>query len=98
MKKKKVIIKVHTVKGKCPVYKGGEVIMIEDGEINLKKSDRICIHALASLLHYVIAVRESIGPSNLGLAKKGKKYYIHCVDPGEPYTPGGEVIFELRKG
>jgi hypothetical protein len=23
--------------------------------------------------------------------------YMQCVDPGEPYTKGGTVIFECRK-
>jgi hypothetical protein len=24
--------------------------------------------------------------------------YVQCPDPGEPYTCGGTVIFELRRG
>jgi len=46
---KKVIIRVKEIKGNCVVFKGGEKIVIEGPEINLKETDKICIHALASL-------------------------------------------------
>ena len=69
--------------------------MIEGAEINLGKTDKICIHALSSLLHYIIALREGVDLVKLGLVKEGKKVYIQCVDPGEPYTNGGTVIFEI---
>lgn len=72
-------------------------MVIDGAEINLKESDRICIHALPSILHYITALREGIDPVKLGLAKKGKKAYVQCVDPGEPYTSGGRVIFEIEK-
>ena len=91
----RVIIKVKEIRGKCVVFKGGEKIVIEGAEINLKETNKICIHALPSLLHYVIALREGINPVKLGLAKKGDKAYIQCVDPGTPYTNGGTVIFEV---
>ena len=50
---------------------------------------------LSSLLHYVIALREGADPVKLGLAKEGRVAYVQCVDPGEPYTNGGTVIFEI---
>lgn len=77
------------------MFKGGEKIVLEGAEINLKETDKACIHALASLLHYAVALREGIDPIKLGLARKGNKAYIQCVDPGEPYTNGGTVIFEV---
>lgn len=46
---KKVIIRVKEIKGNCVVFNGGEKIVIECPEINLKETDKICIHALASL-------------------------------------------------
>lgn len=91
----RVIIKVKEIRGNCVVFKGGEKIVIEGAEINLKETDKICIHALPSQLHYVIALREGVDPVKLGLAKKGEKAYIQCVDPGTPYTNGGTVIFEV---
>jgi uncharacterized repeat protein (TIGR04076 family) len=91
----RIVIRVKEIRGNCVVFKGGEKIVIEGAEINLKETDRICIHALPSLLHYVVALREGIDPVKLGLAKEGNKAYIQCVDPGKPYTNGGTVIFEV---
>lgn len=93
----KILIKVKEIRGNCAVFKGGEKILIDGPEINLNKTDKICIHALASLLHYVVALREGVDSAKLGLAKKGNKAYIQCVDPGEPYTNGGTVIFEIER-
>ncbi|RLG59689.1 MAG: TIGR04076 family protein [Candidatus Hydrothermarchaeota archaeon] len=92
-----MIIRVKEIRGRCPVYKGGEKIVIEGPEIVLEKTDKLCIHALATILHYAVALREGVDPIRLGLAKKGKKAYIQCLDPGEPYTNGGTVIFEVSQ-
>jgi uncharacterized repeat protein (TIGR04076 family) len=91
------IIEVAEIKGKCQVYKKGDKIVIEGPRIIKDKTDAICIHALAPLLHYVVALREGIDPKKLGLSKNGKYAYIPCVDPGEPYTDGGTVIFKCYK-
>ena len=85
----KVIIRVKEIRGNCVVFKGGEKIVIEGPEINLKETDKICIHALGPLLHYVVAIREGVDPIKLGLAKEGNRAYVQCVDLGEPYTSGG---------
>ena len=92
-----MIIRVKEIRGRCPVYKGGEKIVIEGPEIVLEKTDKLCIHALATILHYAASLREGVDPVKLGLAKKGKKAYIQCLDPGEPYTNGGTVIFEVSQ-
>ena len=57
---KRVIIRVKDIKGNCVVFKEGEKIVIEWPEINLKETDNIYMHALASLLHYVVALREGV--------------------------------------
>jgi uncharacterized repeat protein (TIGR04076 family) len=95
MNMKRVIIRVKEIKGKCAVFEGGEKIMIEGAEINLEKTDKICIHALSSLLHYIVALPEGVSLVKLGLAEEGNKAYVQCVDAGEPYTNGGTVIFEV---
>ena len=91
----RVVIRVKEIRGNCVVFKGGEKIVIEGPELNLKETDKVCIHALPPLLHYVVALREGVDPVKLGLAKEGNKAYIQCVDPGKPYTNGGTVIFEV---
>jgi len=35
--------------------------------------------------------------TNLGIRRKDKTSYVQCPDPGEPYTCGGTVVFELRR-
>jgi uncharacterized repeat protein (TIGR04076 family) len=91
------VIEVAEIKGKCPVYKKGDKIVIDGPRIVKDKTDAICIHALAPLLHYVVALREGADSRMLGLSKDGRYAYIQCVDPGEPYTNGGTVIFKCFK-
>jgi uncharacterized repeat protein (TIGR04076 family) len=92
-------IKVAEVRGYCPVHKVGDKIVIDDPEIVLEKTDALCTHALSSLLHYVLVLERGADPVELGLSKPDDKEnaYIQCVDPGEPYTSGGTVIFKVRK-
>ena len=92
-----VEIKVHEVKGSCPVYKVGDKMTIDGAKILLDKTDAICVHALSTLLHYVVALEEGADPVKLGLSKSQEHAYMQCVDPGEPYTKGGTVIFECRR-
>ena len=92
-------IVVHEIRGKCPVHKIGDRITIDDPKILLGKTDALCIHVLPSLLHYALILGDGGDPVKLGLSKPhDKKHaYIQCVDPGEPYTEGGTVIFRCRR-
>ena len=92
-------IVVHEVKGKCPVYKVGDKIIIDDPKIILEKTDALCIHALSVLLHYALVLEYNWDPVKLGLTKVGdeENAYLQCVDPYQPYTDGGTVIFRVRK-
>lgn len=92
-------IEVCEIRGKCPVHKVGDKIVIDGPRIVLDKTDAVCVHALSSLLHYVLALEEGADPVKLGLSKPEDKQhaYIQCVDPGEPYTHGGTVIFRCRR-
>jgi len=93
----RLVIRVKEIRGRCVVFKGGEKIVVEGAEVNLRETDKICVHALASLLHYLVALREGVDPVRLGLSKEGEKAYVQCVDPGEPYTNGGTVVFEVSR-
>ena len=90
---------VHEIRGRCPVYKVGDRMMIDDPKILVDKTDAICTHALSSLLHYVLVLEEGIDPVRLGLSKPEDREhaYIQCVDPGKPYTDGGTVIFRCSR-
>lgn len=95
---RELIFEVVEIRGKCPVYKKGDKIVIIGAEIDLRRTDALCIHALASLLHYAVALREGVSPVKLGLSKDENCAYIQCLDPGEPYTEGGTVIFRCKLG
>ena len=90
---------VCEIRGKCPVHKVGDQIVIDDPKIVLRETDALCTHALASLLHYVVALEEGANPVKLGLSKPENRAhaYIQCVDPGRPYTHGGTVVFRCRR-
>ena len=92
-------IEVCEIRGECPVYKVGDRIVIEGAEIVLARTDAVCVHALSSLLHYVLILENGADPVRLGLSKPEDREhaYIQCVDPGKPYTQGGTVIFKIRK-
>jgi len=79
------------------VHKVGDKMVIDGPRIVLEETDAVCVHALSSLLHYVIALDEGVDPRKLGLSKEKSQAYIQCVDPGEPYTSGGTVIFKCCK-
>ncbi len=87
------------IRGKCPVYKVGDRIVIDDPKIVLERTDALCVHALSSLLHYVLILESGADPVKLGLSKPDdrERAYIQCVDPGEPYTDGGTVIFKVKR-
>jgi len=92
-------IVVCEVRGYCPVYKVGDKIVVDDPEIVLAETDALCVHALSSLLHYVLILDRGGDPVELGLTKPEDREhaYIQCVDPGKPYTHGGTVIFKIRR-
>ena len=92
-------IEVCEVRGHCPVYEVGDKMTIDDPKIVLERTDALCTHPLSSLLHYVLVLERGADPVDLGLSKpKDRKHaYIQCVDPGEPYTDGGTVIFKIKK-
>ncbi len=90
-------IRVCQIKGKCPVYKVGDKMTIDGARILLDRTDAACVHALSTLLHYVVALEEGADPVKLGLSKDKGHAYLQCVDPGPPYTEGGTVTFEVRR-
>lgn len=87
------------VRGKCPVHKVKDKIVIDGARILLDKTDALCIHALSVILHYAVALDEGVDPVKLGLTKPVDKdhAYVQCVDPWRPYTDGGTVIFRIKR-
>jgi uncharacterized repeat protein (TIGR04076 family) len=89
---------VREIKGSCLVYKVGDRITIDDPKILLEKTDALCTHAFSTLLHYTPILEHDCCPVKLGLTRPDTRGMLICnVDPGEPYTKGGTVIFECRE-
>ncbi|MBN1273496.1 MAG: TIGR04076 family protein [Candidatus Aminicenantes bacterium] len=93
----KLIIEVDEIKGSCPVYNRGDRIVLDEGyRVNLALTDNICMHSLASLLPYYIALSKGVDPADLGLAGENGCAYLQCLDPLE-ITGGGTVIFRISR-
>ena len=90
-------IRVCEIRGKCPVHRVGDRMVVNGPSIVLNKTGALCVHALSTLLHYVVALEEGADPIKLGLSKDKEYAYMQCVDPGTPYTEGGTVIFQCRQ-
>lgn len=92
-------VRVHSIKGKCPVYEKGDRMLISSPRIIIDEIKSCCIHALPTILHYALILEYDWCPLKLGLTTKDKadRAFVQCSDPGPPYTKGGTVIFEFRK-
>jgi len=91
-----LVVTVKEIKGTCPVYSPGDLIVIREGYIlDTKNSSDVCMHSLGSLMPYYVALSRGIPPDSLGLSgpKEGVAY-LQCLDPCE-LTGGGTVIFEV---
>ena len=96
--KYRLIITVKEIRGKCPVFKLGDKIVVDSPEIVVNKTDSLCIHALGCILSMIVPLSHGISFKQLGLTKEeGEKGYIQCLDPGRPYTDGGTVLFEINR-
>lgn len=91
----KLIIEVIEIEGKCPVYRMGDRIVLDEGyKVNLGETDNICMHSLGSLLPYYNALAKGVSPQELGLAVEGTDAYVQCLDP-KKFTGGGTVTFKI---
>lgn len=85
---------VVDIQGNCPVYEVGDTFLIVDGyKLSTKKP--ICMHSLASLMPYYVAISHGINPEELGLGD-GNMAYVQCLDPMRK-TGGGTVTFSILR-
>ena len=93
-----LVIKVVDVKGKCPVYKIGNKITLKEGYIlDAAASGRVCMHSLASVLPYYVALAKGVHAKDLGLSQgRSAEAYVQCLDPCE-ITGGGTVLFQMAR-
>ena len=61
-----LIIKVVDIKGKCPVYEVGNRIVLQQGYIiDPEETDIVCMHSLASILPYYVALAKGVKAKDL---------------------------------
>jgi uncharacterized repeat protein (TIGR04076 family) len=91
-----LMVKVVEIKGRCPVYKPGDVFKLADC-YRLVSEIPLCMHSLAALMPHYNALRVS-EPGEWGLAGKDHpdRAYVQCLDP-LAYTGGGSVVFEITR-
>ncbi len=98
--KVKLVITAVDIKGRCPTYKVGDKIVLDSGyKFNLQETTAACMHSLASILPYHVAIAKGVQPSQMGLAHKTEddgKAYVHCLDPCE-FTGGGTTTFSIER-
>lgn len=92
-----VEIKVKEVKGHCPIYKPGDVIVLKGFYVDSTKSGPVCMHAFLALSSLLSAFSHGVDAKTLGIGNEADKGFLQCPDPGPPYTKGGTVIFELTR-
>jgi uncharacterized repeat protein (TIGR04076 family) len=94
----KTVIRVDQVRGYCPVYKEGDAIVLDEGYIiDPAQSSRICLHSLAPVMPYYVALSHGVEPTVLGLNRDDNKAaFVQCPDPCER-TGGGTVTLEIRQ-
>lgn len=87
-------IKVIEIKGHCPVYKEGDEFSIVGGfMLRADKQQPLCMHSLASIMPYYVALSQGIRPAELGLGEDTA--HLQCLDPCD-YTAGGTVVFRIH--
>ena len=93
-----MITKVVEIKSKWTVYERGNRIILKDGYIlDPGETEIVCMHSLASVLPYYVALAKGVEPRELGLSRgDSKEAYVQCLDPCE-ITGGGTVRFEISR-
>jgi uncharacterized repeat protein (TIGR04076 family) len=89
-----VKVTVGRVRGHYPVYSVGDQFAILQG-YKLWAERTLCVHSLASILPWYVALANGVPPKKLGLGNE-ELAYVQCPDPSE-YTGGGTVVFEIRR-
>ena len=91
-------ITVDEIQGRCPVYKVGDKIVLEGGyRMNLEETDAVCMHSLASIMPYHIALARGISARSCGLNPEADlPAYVQCLDPVHK-TGGGTVTFRIER-
>jgi hypothetical protein len=91
MAKNRVVAKIESVHGKCPVYEGGEKIVMENGVINLAETDAVCLQLLSTLIHEYMAKQHADYWQSFGGFDYSKEK-TKCPRAGPPHGEGYVIV------
>lgn len=77
--------------------KPGDELVIEKFYILNQQNVKICLHALIGVSSLLLPFLKGVSARELGIGMEDDVGYVQCPDPGQPYTTGGTVVFELRR-
>jgi uncharacterized repeat protein (TIGR04076 family) len=95
--KYRLVFTVDRIEGRCPVHEVGDRIVVEDPELILEETDRVCTYALAALLSSTSSLAREVTPPDWVSSPVN---YFCCPDAGgfDPsYKGNGTVIFKMVK-
>lgn len=94
-----IVCEVVEVTGNCDVKfkKGEKFVLSPDGNIDLKRSDKVCWWALSGLMPGLFPVQLGLDPKTLNMSNESGVAYMRCTDVGPPYTAGGNVLFRIKR-
>jgi len=76
-----LIIRVLNMRSVCRAYQVGDEIIINEGyELNLEETDRVCMHSLALIIPYYVALPEGVELKLLGPAEEGNEACLQYSD------------------
>ena len=67
-KVRRLVLTVKEVRGRCPVHRVGDRIVVEVPKIDVAHTDTLCVHALGSMLSMMVALARGVSFKELGLA------------------------------
>ena len=96
-----LLIEVISITGRCPVFKLGDKMILDEGyRLKTSSDTTICMHALASILPYYNAIYNGVPAAALGLARMNSPdkdaAFVQCLDPCN-ITNGGTVTFKITR-
>jgi len=93
----RVKVCVKEVRGRCAMGYRPRVCFTMERYYITDVGEGLCLHALCSMLTLLIPFLKGASARTLGIGREDDVGYVQCPDPGEPYTCGGTVIFELKR-
>lgn len=93
----RLVVTVKEIRGRCPLYRVSDRIVLDEFYINTKESENVCMHDFSAMCSLLSAFIHGSSAIELGIGTKENVGYLQCPDPGPPHTEGGTVLFEIKR-